>query len=128
MNQTLNNVGAGGSCVSSSSVHSTPKRKNILSKCVDRQVTTITPSDEVKRWINYDLTLADDDDDVLGFWSKNAAMYPSLARLAKKVLSIPASNTTIERLFSSTKLTITDRRTRLGTEKVSFLSTEKYWF
>lgn len=66
--------------------------------------------------MNHDSQLSDDD--ILAFWSKNASAYPAIASIAMKVLAIPASNTTIERLFSSTKLTITDRRTRLGTEKV----------
>lgn len=117
-NESPQNLGCTTTTCSSTVSASTTKHKNILSRCVDRRVNVGTSSDEVKKWMNYDLLLPDDDDDLLAFWSTNAANYPSIACVAMKVLAIPASNTTIERLFSTTKLTITDRRTRLGTEKV----------
>ena len=46
---------------------------------------------------------------------------PIIAGIARKVLAIPAANTSVERLFSSTKIIIGDRRTRLGAEKIDKL-------
>ncbi len=47
--------------------------------------------------------------------------FPTIASVARQILAIPASNTSVERLFSSSKIMIGDRRTRLGAEKVDKL-------
>ncbi len=59
---------------------------------------------------------------VLDYWAKLQHRFPNLHSLARKVLAIPASNTEVERLFSCSKLTVTDYRTRLGAEKVNKLT------
>ncbi|CAF3517065.1 unnamed protein product [Rotaria sp. Silwood1] len=58
---------------------------------------------------------------LLQYWDANKSIYPNLARVAKKILAIPASNTSVERLFSDTGNTITDRRTRLDVDKINNL-------
>lgn len=58
---------------------------------------------------------------VLMYWNDNKLLYPTLYQIAKRVLSIPATNTSIERLFSDSGNTITNRRTRLQTSKVNQL-------
>ncbi|CAF1530972.1 unnamed protein product [Adineta ricciae] len=58
---------------------------------------------------------------VLIYWNDNKLLYPTLYQIAKRVLSIPATNTSIERLFSDSGNTITNRRTRLQTSKVNQL-------
>ena len=57
----------------------------------------------------------------LSYWNANKSSYPSLARIAKRILAIPATNTTVERLFSHSGNTITNRRTRLDADKVNNL-------
>ena len=57
----------------------------------------------------------------LSYWNANKSSYPSLARIAKRILAIPATNTTVERLFSHSGNTITNRRTRLNADKVNNL-------
>jgi len=47
--------------------------------------------------------------------------FPNIANIARKILAIPAANTSVERLFSSTKITVGDRRTKLGAEKLDNL-------
>ncbi len=65
------------------------------------------------------LTLQDeDDDDILGFWTLHCQTYPILSSIVRDIFAIPASNTTVERLFSISKNTVTNKRTRLGTEKI----------
>ena len=44
-----------------------------------------------------------------------------LTEIAREILSIPASNTEVERLFSAAKFTVSARRTRLGAEKLNKL-------
>lgn len=51
--------------------------------------------------------------DVLKWWHTNEANFPLLSRIAKFILSIPASSAASERDFSSAGLTLSDRRTNL---------------
>ncbi|CAF4712316.1 unnamed protein product [Rotaria sp. Silwood1] len=44
--------------------------------------------------------------------------FPQLFQLAKEVLIIPASNTYVERIFSVSGATVTEKRTRLSIEKI----------
>ena len=69
----------------------------------------------------------DDDDnestgqDDLGWWSRHQFAYPTLARLAKKYLAIPASSAASERVFSSAGNFVTKKRNRLGYDTVDAL-------
>ena len=62
-----------------------------------------------------------ENDDILLFWLQQKSKFPILFSIVQDFYAIPASNTTVERLFSSSKNTITDKRTSLGTEKVNKL-------
>ena len=55
------------------------------------------------------------------YWNNKKSLYPILATIAQRVLSIPSTNTAVERLFSDSGNTITNRRTRLQTNKVNQL-------
>ena len=68
-----------------------------------------------------DETRIDNNMNLLLYWDSNKSLYPNLARIAKRVLSIPATNTSVERLFSHSGNTITNRRTRLDADKVNNL-------
>ena len=57
----------------------------------------------------------------LSYWNSNKSLYPNLAQIAKRILSIPATNTSVERLFSHSGNTVTNRRTRLDADKVNNL-------
>lgn len=58
---------------------------------------------------------------VLDYWTKNKNQFPNIHAIARKVLAIPASNTEVERLFSCSKMTVTDKRTRLDPDKLNKL-------
>jgi hypothetical protein len=75
---------------------------------------------EFDRYIE-DKTKIDKDMNILIYWKNNKSSYPTLAKIAKRILSIPATNTSVERLFSDSGNTITNRRTRLQTSKVNQL-------
>jgi hypothetical protein len=47
--------------------------------------------------------------------------------MALDILSIPAISAEPERLFSSAKITITDRRNRLGIESIEAIKCLKSW-
>jgi hypothetical protein len=53
--------------------------------------------------------------------------FPNLAKMALDILSIPAMSADPERLFSGSKVTITDRRNRLTIETIQALQCLKSW-
>lgn len=55
------------------------------------------------------------------WWRSNQSCYPHLAALAKKLLSIPATSTTSERLFSTAGNVITSKRNRINPERAEQL-------
>ena len=54
--------------------------------------------------------------------------YPNLSKMAVDILSIPAMSTEPERLFSGAKVTITDRRNRMGSDVIEATECLKSWF
>ena len=92
----------------------------VLERCIDKPSKPSASNTEVDEWIRSSLTLGDDDD-ILQFWNRNSRVFPVLANIAREVLAIPASNTSVERLFSSAKNTVDDHRTRLSIEKIDRL-------
>jgi hAT family C-terminal dimerisation region len=61
------------------------------------------------------------DDNPLEWWQQHASAYPLLAAVARKWLAVPASSAASERVFSSAGLTVSSKRTSLGTERVATL-------
>jgi hypothetical protein len=53
--------------------------------------------------------------------------YPNLSKIAFDYLSIPGMSAEPERLFSSTKITVTDRRNRLGSDILEALQCLRSW-
>ena len=53
--------------------------------------------------------------------------FPNLSKMALDLLSIPAMSAEVERLFSSCKITITDRRNLLGIDTVEANECLKSW-
>ncbi|CAM4975970.1 unnamed protein product [Rotaria socialis] len=96
------------------------RKKNLLSLCFDDRRPSMSNMDEFTSWMSCNLTLDDkENDDLLGFWSKNSLSFPIISTIVRDIFAISASNTTVERTFSISKNLITDKRTRLGTEKVN---------
>lgn len=61
---------------------------------------------------------------LLDWWAKHEDTFPRLSHLAKKLLAIPASNTTSERIFNAAGYTVSERRTGLSPnviDKLMFL-------
>lgn len=53
--------------------------------------------------------------------------YPALAVMALDILSIPAMEAEPERLFSSAKATMTDKRNQMKSETLEALESLKSW-
>ena len=78
--------------------------------------------EELEKYLTSKSMIHDEgDDDILLYWRENREVFPLIASIAREVLAIPASNTSVERLFSLCKNTVTDKRTRLGAEKLNKL-------
>ena len=67
-----------------------------------------------------------DNNDVLNFWRSHKHQLPKMAILARKVLSIPATSTPSERIFSACGHTLNDRRARMNAETLEKLMFLKY--
>lgn len=64
-------------------------------------------------------------DNPLSWWKSREKMYPHLAKIAKKVLCVPATSVPSERIFSKAGQLISDRRSRLkpsNVETILFLN------
>jgi hypothetical protein len=65
----------------------------------------------------------------LDWWMETTQQkrYPNLSKMAMDILSIPAMSADPERLFSGAKITITDRRNRLGITSIQAVECLKSW-
>ena len=66
-------------------------------------------------------------EDVLSWWKAHSKTYPHLSKMARDYLSIPATSTSSERLFSSGKHLITDSRNLLSAETIQACQCLKSW-
>jgi hypothetical protein len=84
------------------------------------------PQDE---YVQYIRTPTIDVTDARSWWLEptQRKTYPNLSLMALDLLSIPAMSAEPERLFSSAKITITDRRNRLGIESIEAVECLKSW-
>jgi KRAB domain-containing zinc finger protein len=69
---------------------------------------------QVEHYLNMLPNLSKPEGDVLGYWKAHEASVPDLARLARRILAVPASSASSERLFSAAGRTITAQRTNLS--------------
>jgi hypothetical protein len=83
--------------------------------------------DEYSRYCALDCTF---DVDPRAWWQEKTQQtsFPILSRLALDILSIPAMSADPERLFSSTKLVLSDLRNRLGMDIVEAFECLKSWY
>ena len=62
----------------------------------------------------------------IDWWKSYRGSFPILCRLARSLLSIPASSASCERVFSQAGLTLSKLRTRLGVDTMANLMMIKY--
>ena len=107
---------------SSINTNSFSARKRLLLEVYDKPIeipvkTNIEP--ELELPITSTCILKEEEDDVLSYWKQNENLYPIIAYISRRILAIPASNTSVERVFSTCKNTITDKRTKRDGEKLN---------
>jgi hypothetical protein len=85
---------------------------------------------EFDGYVQYAMTLGEEVGmslDPLKFWADNATRWPILARLAARVLSIPATSSDCERLFSITGRIASSARASLASERIDKLTCLHGW-
>jgi len=63
----------------------------------------------------------DHDSCPLAWWATNQVNYPNVARLARKLLAVPATSVASERLFSKAGEVTTKKRNRIDSTKADKL-------
>ena len=73
--------------------------------------------------IHYIQVCSDEEEeaDCLGFWKRDAKVLPRLYLVAMRVLSVPATSTPVERVFSHGGLIMRPHRARLSARTLSSL-------
>ena len=66
--------------------------------------------------------------DLCAFWASCETQYPSLARMAFDILLIPAMSSEYERMFSLTKILLSDRRARMKEDIIEASECLRAWF
>ena len=83
--------------------------------------TMVLANCELELYTNRENGVAPVDRDILGWWKENSSKFPMLSRLAKKILAIPASSATSERVFSTAGEICSERRTNLSVHNIEML-------
>jgi hypothetical protein len=65
--------------------------------------------------------------DILSWWKSNSSEYPTLSKMARDVLAVPASTVASESAFSTGRRTISDFRSRLTPQNVKALICMQDW-
>ncbi|CAF3679222.1 unnamed protein product [Rotaria socialis] len=108
---------------SMSLTNSSSARKKILIEIFDKPHVVLEKTSVERELENYltstSVVQNEEEDDILAYWKEQQKLFPLIALTARHVLTIPASNTSVERLFSSCTNTTTDKRTRLGADKLN---------
>ncbi|CAF1041677.1 unnamed protein product [Rotaria magnacalcarata] len=74
--------------------------------------------DELDRYLAMEIDKSLLTNNPLDFWKIHSKTFPSLSKLARRVHSIPATSTEVERQFSSAGLIINQCRTNINPEQV----------
>lgn len=91
-----------------------------FSQWEDVEDIVVERGDEVDAYLKHKSTMPDDRH-ILEFWKHNVKLFPKVARLAQKILCVPAFSVSYESAFSVSGRTLENRRTSLGTASVNAL-------
>jgi hAT family C-terminal dimerisation region len=92
---------------------------SLVRNYLDQSLTT-SSDDEIDEYQAYlaQKTLKQKPTNIFNWWINKAEEWPCLTSLAFTVLSIPAMSAEVERVFSSTKMLVTERRSNLRVETI----------
>ncbi|KAJ6785140.1 hypothetical protein PWT90_08160 [Aphanocladium album] len=86
--------------------------------------------DSLDQFIETDIIPLGEDEsfDPIHYWNERYCTQPDLAQMALDVLAVPAMSDECERLFSSAKLLLSDRRSRLGIDMIEASECLRAWY
>ncbi|CAD6888952.1 unnamed protein product [Tilletia caries] len=94
----------------------------------ERRKKTDTDSDEVARYLNIkNCPWRDSDETPYKWWRDNENVFPNIAKIARVILGIPGSSSSVERVFSQAALFSTSKRQSLSSKALSKLVSTKHW-
>ncbi|CAF1482810.1 unnamed protein product [Rotaria sp. Silwood1] len=96
---------------------------DIIESCFDLEQSQTRQqhmNDEFESYLNEETKLKRNDD-LFQYWIQRQQKFPILYSIAKDILTIPATNTCVERLFSASGAAATESRTRLSADKLDKL-------
>ena len=100
---------------------SAPFPKNVIT------LDSMERSSEMDRYLDDARVEAESGFDVLAWWKAHETSYPTLARMARDFLAIPASSVPSERVFSSATTLVSKKRTRLSDKTIRATLCLKEW-
>ncbi|CEJ83197.1 hypothetical protein VHEMI03217 [[Torrubiella] hemipterigena] len=113
------------------SQQSEKKKENRFKSWSRQHIKVPEVIDEYKRYYKEPVMEMDPDEvfNPIEWWQESTKqkMYPNLSKMALDLLLIPAMSAEVERLFSSCKITITERRNRIGIDAVEAIECLKSW-
>ena len=90
--------------------------------------TAAASSSELVSYLDCDIVnQLHDEFDILRWWHEHKLTYPVLSIMAKDILTVPVSTISSESMFSMTGRIIEERRRRLKSETVEWLTCIKDW-
>jgi hypothetical protein len=103
----------------SATASDSPAKKRLLSEFEDDIIQDAAPVDELTRYIDVRVSASlSATIDLLPWWRENEKVFPNVAKVARRLLCVPASNAASERSFSVAGLTVSQRRAALDPETV----------
>jgi hypothetical protein len=110
-----------------------PRKKNLFSTWEEKTLDSPILDDEYEQYIKSPVVVLNKEDtdrfNPRAWWMEptQLRLYPNLSKMALDLLSCPAMSAEVERLFSSCKITICDRRSSLGIDTVEAIECLKSW-
>lgn len=99
--------------------HEEDSAMQFLLGTLSEKKSTGTSSDEVEHFLKE--PALDPDCNALEWWKSNAERFPTLSRLARQLLCIPATSVPSERIFSTSGNIVTKTRASLKPDNVDML-------
>ncbi len=91
-----------------------PAKKRVWEDAFGKIVASARNLGQEQLEIYLNMKPANATDDIFQWWKQREHLFPELAKVAKRFLSIPATSVPSERLWSRAGLTMTDRRTSMS--------------
>lgn len=102
-------------------------QENAFLKWRKQKTAPLIIQDEYTQYVNSPVVVGIKDPRAWWLEPTQRRTYPNLSKMALDLLSIPAMSAEVERLFSSCKITITDRRNQIGIDSVEAIECLKSW-